>query len=311
MTVINKPRRSRIRRTLSYLTGHWELYLFLVPGLIAAFMFKLLPMSKIIIAFKNFKPLKGIEASPWVGLAQFEKMFADPEVLNVIKNTLEINLMIVIFCVPLPMLLAIMMNEMNCMPLKKSVQTIVYIPHFFTWVVVYSVFFTMFGSTGMVNTIIKALGGEEILFFMKGGWFRFLLVISNAWKGAGWGTIVYLSAITAIDSEIYEAAIIDGASKIQQARHITVPCLLPTLVLMLTIRLGSILSGGFDQVLAFYNPTVYHSADVLGTFVYRQGIGTANFSYATAVGLFESVVGLVFVMISNFASKRLTGRTVW
>ena len=311
MTVINKPRRSWARRMWTYMCGHWELYMFLLPGLIAAFMFKLLPMTKIVIAFKNFKPLKGIAGSQWVGMAQFERMFADPEVLNVIKNTLEINLLIVFFCVPLPMFLAIMMNEMRCVPLKKSVQTIIYIPHFFTWVVVYSVFFVMFGSTGMVNTLIKALGGDEVLFFMRGNWFRFLLVISNAWKGAGWGTIVYLSAITAIDSEIYEAAIIDGASKIQQARHITIPCLLPTLVLMLTIRLGSILSGGFDQVLAFYNPTVYQSADILGTFIYRQGIGRADFSYASAVGLFESAVGLMFVMISNFCSKRLTGRTVW
>ena len=268
-------------------------------------------MSKIVIAFKNFKPLKGIAASPWVGFAQFEKMFADPDVLNVIKNTLEINLMIVIFVVPLPMLLAIMLNEITFMPLKKGIQTLIYIPHFFTWVVVYSVFFVLFGSTGMVNTVIKMLGGEEILFFMKGGWFRFLLVISNAWKGAGWGTIVYLSAITAIDAQIYEAATIDGASKMQQAFRITIPSLLPTLVLMLTVRLGSIMSGGFDQVLAFYNPTVYKSADILGTFVYRQGIGSANFSYASAVGLFESVVGLIFVSMSNVISKRLSGRTVW
>lgn len=314
MSTATRPSRASrtwTRRTWTYLCGHWELYLFLLPGLVFAMMFRLLPMSKIVIAFKNFKPLKGIAASPWVGFAQFEKMFADPDVLNVIKNTLEINLMIVIFVVPLPMLLAIMLNEITFMPLKKGIQTLIYIPHFFTWVVVYSVFFVLFGSTGMVNTVIKMLGGEEILFFMKGGWFRFLLVISNAWKGAGWGTIVYLSAITAIDAQIYEAATIDGASKMQQAFRITIPSLLPTLVLMLTVRLGSIMSGGFDQVLAFYNPTVYKSADILGTFVYRQGIGSANFSYASAVGLFESVVGLIFVSMSNVISKRLSGRTVW
>ena len=314
MSTATRPSRASrtwARRTWTYLCGHWELYLFLLPGLVFAMMFRLLPMSKIVIAFKNFKSLKGIAASPWVGFAQFEKMFADPDVLNVIKNTLEINLMIVIFVVPLPMLLAIMLNEITFMPLKKGIQTLIYIPHFFTWVVVYSVFFVLFGSTGMVNTVIKMLGGEEILFFMKGGWFRFLLVISNAWKGAGWGTIVYLSAITAIDAQIYEAATIDGASKMQQAFRITIPSLLPTLVLMLTVRLGSIMSGGFDQVLAFYNPTVYKSADILGTFVYRQGIGSANFSYASAVGLFESVVGLIFVSMSNVISKRLSGRTVW
>ena len=314
MSTATRPSRASrtwARRTWTYLCGHWELYLFLLPGLVFAMMFKLLPMSKIVIAFKNYKNALGITGSPWVGFAQFEKMFADPDVLNVIKNTLEINLMIVIFVVPLPMFLAIMLNEITFMPLKKGIQTLIYIPHFFTWVVVYSVFFVLFGSTGMVNTVIKMLGGEEILFFMKGGWFRFLLVISNAWKGAGWGTIVYLSAITAIDAQIYEAATIDGASKMQQAFRITIPSLLPTLVLMLTVRLGSIMSGGFDQVLAFYNPTVYKSADILGTFVYRQGIGSANFSYASAVGLFESVVGLIFVSMSNVISKRLSGRTVW
>lgn len=300
-----------MRKQFNYLKNNWQLYACLVPGLVVAVLFKFLPMTKIIIAFKNFKPLKGIAGSDWVGLAQFARMFEDPDVWNVIKNTLEINLMLIVFCVPLPMLVAILLNDINCMPIKKSIQTITYIPHFFTWVVVYGIFFTVFSSTGIVNTVIKAITGEEILFFVRGGWFRFLLVLSYAWKGTGWGTIVYLSAITSIDSEIYEAAIIDGASKVQQARYVTIPCLIPTFVLMLAIRMESILSGGFDQVLAFYNPTVYKSADILGTFIYRQGIGGADFSYATAVGLFESVVGLVFVLICNFASKRLTGRTVW
>ncbi len=314
MSVIKHPRKSWLNRTRLYLSAHWELYLFLVPGLIVAFMFKLLPMTKIIIAFKNFKPLQGIEGSAWAGadgLGQFRRMFADPDVWNVIRNTLEINLLIVLYSIPIPMFLAIMLNDIRSAPLKKGIQTIIYIPHFFTWVVVYNIFFTIFGSSGLVYNLIKTLTGQEILFFLRGDWFRFLLVLSYVWKGSGWGTIVYLSAITSIDAEIYESSVIDGASKIQQARYITLPCLIPTMVLMLTIRMGSVLSGGFDQVLAFYNPTVYKSADILGTFIYRQGIGSANFSYAAAVGLFESVVGLIFVMLSNFASKRLTGRNVW
>ena len=294
-----------------YLKGHYELYLFLIPGLLVALFFKLLPMSKIVIAFQHFKPLMGIDGSTWVGFAQFEKLFSDSEVLQVIQNTLIINLLQIVFCVPLPMILAIMLNEINCMPLKKSIQTIIYIPHFFTWVIVYSVFYIIFGSSGLVNSLIDSCGGEPVLFFMRHGWFRFLLVFSYAWKGAGWGTIIYLAAITSIDSQIYEAAIIDGANKLQQVRHITIPSLIPTLVLMLTIRMGTVLSGGFDQVLVFYNPTVYDTADILGTYVYRMGIGQANFSYAAAVGLFESAVGLILVLTSNFLSKRLTGRTVW
>ena len=298
-------------RIWNYFKGHYELYLFLIPGLVFALLFRLLPMSKIVIAFQQFKPLKGIGASEWVGLDQFRKMFSDPQVWQVIRNTLEINLLQVLVCIPLPMFLAIMLNEINLLPLKKGIQTIIYIPHFFTWVIVYSIFFIIFGSSGLVNSTIRSLGGDTVLFFTKGGWFRFLLVLSSAWKGAGWGTIVYLSAITAISSEIYEAATIDGASKMQQVRHITLPSLLPTMVLMLTIRLGSVLSGGFDQVLVFYNPTVYQTADILGTYVYRLGIGQANFSYAAAVGLFESVVGLIFVLGSNLLSKRISGRTVW
>lgn len=298
-------------RLWTYFKGHYELYLFLVPGLFVALLFRFLPMTKIVIAFQQFKPLKGIAGSDWVGLAQFQKMFSDPAVWRVIRNTLEINLLQVLFCIPLPMFLAIMLNEIVCMPLKKGIQTIVYIPHFFTWVIVYSIFYIIFGSSGFVNSLIRSMGGDTVLFFMRGNWFRFLLVLSAAWKGAGWGTIVYLSAITSISSDIYEAAIIDGAGKTQQVRHITLPSLLPTMILMLTIRLGSVLSGGFDQVLVFYNPTVYETADILGTYVYRLGIGQANFSYAAAVGLFESVVGLVFVLGANLLSKRLSGRTVW
>ncbi len=311
MTGLQKRSAARRRRLFDYLKGHYELYLFLVPGLLFAVLFRFLPMTKIIIAFKQFKPLKGIAGSAWVGLDQFRAMFSDPEVWQVIRNTLEINLLQVLFCVPIPMLLAVMLNEINRVPIKRGIQTVIYIPHFFTWVIVYSIFYILFGSTGIVNTVTGSLGGGQTLFFMRSGWFRFMLVLSSVWKGAGWGTIIYLAAITAIDSEIYEAAVIDGANKMQRIRTITIPCLLPTLVLMLTIRLGNILSDGFDQVLVFYNPTVYQTADILGTYVYRMGIGKANFSYAAAVGLFESVVGLMFVLCSNFLSKRFSGRTVW
>lgn len=311
MTVINKPRRSFSQRLWTYLKGHWELYLFLIPGFIVLVMFKFMPMSKIVIAFKNFKPRRGIAGSKWVGWANFERIFREPEVWQVIRNTLEINLLQIAICVPLPMFMAVMMNEVTCMPLKKGVQTMVYIPHFFTWVVVYSIFFNLFGGVGLVNNTIKSITGSSVQFFTKGGWFRFMLVLSSIWKGTGWSTIVYLSAISSIDAEVYEAAIIDGASKRQQAHFITIPSLIPTMVLMLTVRMGSVISGGFDQVLAFYNPSVYDSADILGTFIYRQGIGQADFSFATAVGLFESVVGLVFVLLSNFFSKKLTGRNVW
>jgi putative aldouronate transport system permease protein len=209
------------------------------------------------------------------------------------------------------MFLAILINAVDCKPLKKSIQTIIYIPHFFTWVVVYSIFYIVFNSGGLINTIIVRFSGKPILFFMSGPWLRILLVISDMWHSAGWGTIVYLAAITGIDSETFDAATVDGADRLQQIRHIMIPCLMPTLILMLSIRLGHIMTDGFDQVLAFYNPSTYESVDIIGTYVYRTGIGQANFSYATAVGLFNSLIGLIMVLFSNCMSRRVSGRSIW
>lgn len=294
-----------------YLRKNYEFYLFLIPGLVFLILFEALPMYNITIAFKNFKVPLGLSGSPWVGFNNFKRIFNDPYFYKVIRNTLVINLYKVIFITPLPMLLAVLMNEMQIVKIKKFVQTIVYVPHFFTWVVVYSVFYIIFGSGGVVNTIIKILGGDQILFFMNGGWFRFLLVLSDAWHSTGWGTIVYLAVITSIDTNIYEAAIVDGANKFRQMWHITLPSLLPTFVLMISINLGNILQSGFGQVLVFYNPTVYEMGDIIGTYVYRVGLGQTNYSYATAVGLFNSVIGFILVILSNMFSRRVTGKTIW
>lgn len=299
------------KRSFAKLLGDRQLYLMLLPGLLLILLFKLMPLSKITIAFQNFRPLKGIAGSDWVGLANFQKLFTDAEVWRVISNTVEINILQILFAIPLPMLMAVMINEITCKSLKKGIQTIIYIPHFFTWVVVYSVFYIVFGSGGVINTVVHALGGDTVLFFMNNGWFRFLLVFSDVWFSAGWGTIVYLAAITAIDEEIFDAAIVDGASRLKRIRYIIIPYLVPTLLLMLSIRLGKIMTSGFDQVLAFYNPTVYEKGDIISTYVYRTGIGQANFSYATAVGFFNSLVGLLLVGVSNLMSKQMTGQSVW
>ena len=290
----------------------YELYLFLLPGLIFILLFDLLPMINITIAFKNFRPMLGLKGSQWIGFRNFAKLFADPTVWNVIKNTLEINFLKLIVCAPLPMFLAILINEIAAPPFfRKSIQTVIYIPHFFTWVVVYSVFFILFGSGGIINYLIILISGKPTLFFINGNWMRFLLIISDSWHSTGWGTIVYLAAITGIDPELYDAATVDGAGRMQQIRHITIPCLLPVFVLMMSIRLGNIMRASFDQVLAFYNPSVYESVDIIGTFVYRTGIGQANFSYATAVGLFNSFIGLLMVISANILSRKTTGRSIW
>jgi putative aldouronate transport system permease protein len=294
-----------------YLVANWELYLFLLPGLVVMFLFKVMPIQKISIAFKQFKPLIGLAKSQWVGLKHFKTLFSDPHVFVVIRNTLTINFLQLLFVTPSAMFLAILISELVNTTLKRWVQTIVYIPHFFTWVVVYSVFYILFGSTGIINDLIRNVGGDTILFFMRPNWFRFLVVISEMWHSVGWGTIVYLAAILAIDPQLYEAAIIDGANKWTQIYRITLPNLMPTFVLMVSIRLGNIMSSGFGQMLVFYNPTVYRVGDIISTYVYRMGLGQANFSYAAAVGLMNSVVGLICVMAANKLSKRVTGRSVW
>lgn len=302
--------QKRFRRS-QYWKGNWQLYACLVPGLLFLFVFKLLPFANITIAFKQFKPMKGLAGSPWVGLKHFQKLFSDPAIWQVIKNTLVINLLQLVFISPVAMFFAILINEISHKWFQRAVQTIIYIPHFFTWVVIYSVFFILFGSNGLINQIITRFGGKGILFFVDSNWFRFVLVASAMWNKVGWGTIVYLAELTKIDQDLYDAAIVDGAGKLKQIWHISLPSLLPTFVLMVTIRLGTIMTDGFGQILVFYNPSVYDVSDVISTYVYRVGLGQANFSYATAVGLFESIVGLMMVLGSNFLSKRLTGKSVW
>lgn len=295
----------------NYFLGNWQLYLFLVPGLLILFIFKLMPFRNIAIAFKAFKPMLGISGSPFVGLQHFKTLFSDPEVFNVIRNTFEINMLMLLFITPMSMFMAILINEITRKNLQKCVQTIIYIPHFFTWVVIYSVFYIVFGSDGIINQLIMKMGGDKILFFVNGNWFRAVLVISAMWNRVGWGTIIYLATLSNIDGALYDAAVVDGAGKWRQILHITLPCLLPTFVLMVTIRLGTIMTDGFGQILVFYNPSVYDVSDVISTYVYRVGLGRANFSYATAVGLFESMVGLVLVLCSNLLSKKVTGKNVW
>jgi putative aldouronate transport system permease protein len=306
-----KDTKVKRNKTIGYLTQNYEWYLFLIPGLVFLFLFDIMPMANITIAFKNIKGVVNLSSSPWVGLDHFYRMFADEAFFRVVRNTLIISLYKMIFILPLPLMLAILLNEVRIMAVKKIVQTFIYIPHFFTWVVVYSVFYIVFGSGGAVNTIITSLGGDPVLFFLKGSWFRFLLVISDAWHSVGWGTIMYLAAISAINSEVYEAAIVDGANKFKQMVHITLPCLLPTFVLMVSINLGHIMTSGFGQVLVFYNSTVYSVGDIISTYVYRTGLGQANFSYATAVGLFNSVIGFILVILSNWLAKVTTGKSVW
>ncbi len=295
----------------------WDLYLLLIPGVIFVLIFSYLPMYGIVIGFKNYNifagssPLDAIAKSPWVGLKHWNQLWKLKDFKRAVSNTLEISCLKIIFEFPLPIILALMINEVRSVKTKRVIQTVLYLPHFMSWVVVAALFLSIFGTSGIVNTVIQSLGGEPQKFFMDNRWFRVMLIISSMWKECGWGTIVYLAAITGIDPELYEAAKVDRANRFQQIIHITLPGIASTVIMMLVMRLGGIMNAGFGQILVMYNPTVYESGDIIGTYVYRIGLGQLNFSRGTIVGLFNSVIGCVLMMFANWFSRRITERSIW
>lgn len=290
----------------------WDLYLLLIPGVIFLFIFKYTPMYGIIIAFKDFNIFEGIAASPWVGWEHFERLFRSRDFGIVFRNTLIISIYKIIFLFPLPIIMAILMNEIRHMIFKRSIQTVVYLPHFLSWVIVSGLFIDLLSTNGgIVNRIIAHFGGEPIAFFMNTSMFRSVLITSAGWKEVGWSMIVYLAAIAGIDPQLYEAARIDGAGRFRQMWHITVPGMVPIILLMFILRLGNILEAGTEQILVMYNPIVYEVADVIGTYVYRMGLGQQDYSFSTAVGLFDSVVGFILIITGNYLSRKYLQRGIW
>ena len=295
------------------------MYLLLIPGLVYAVVFKLLPLLGISIAFVDYNmfagsnPIQAILKSDFVGWKNFIRVFRKTEFLQALRNTFIISFMKIGCVFPLPIIFALIIHSVSAMRFKKVVQTIIYLPHFFSWVVVSGIFMSILSSNGIVNTAMKNMGfiEEPVLYFMDQKIFRWLLVFTDAWKEVGWSTIVYLAALTGVDQELYEAAVIDGARRFQQLIYITLPSILSTIILMLVLRVGSIMDAGFGQILVMYNPTVYKVADIIQTYVYRIGLGKMDFSLGTAVGLFNSVVALVLVLGTNMISRRLSGKSVW
>ncbi|MCK9479134.1 MAG: ABC transporter permease subunit [Firmicutes bacterium] len=289
-----------------------DLYFLMIPGLLYLFIFKYLPMYGIVIAFQDFNIISGIAKSEWVGFANFIKLFKSDEFYSVLTNTLLISCYKLLFTFPIPILIAVILNEIRNGMYKKVIQTIIYMPHFLSWVIVSGLFVSILSPTsGLVNMLIKAFGGESIQFMISAKWFRSIVVTSGAWKEAGWGAIVYLAAIAGIDQEIYEAARIDGAGRVKQMIYITLPGLSSTIVLMLILRLGHILDAGTEQILMLYNPIVYDVGDIIGTYVYRMGIGKMEYSFSTAVGLFNSVVGFLLIIAGNWISKKMVNKSIW
>jgi len=282
------------------------LHLMILPGVILLLMFHYIPMAGIVIAFQKFIPAKGLFGNQkWIGFDNFDYVFHLPNFLSVINNTVVIASYKIVLGLIVPIIFAILINEMKNKRFKSLIQTTIYLPHFLSWVVLGGILIDMLSpSDGLVNKFIKLTGGDPVFFLGDNHWFRFTLIFSETWKEFGYGTIVYLAAITGIDPNLYEAAQIDGANRWKQTLHVTLPGMRMVIVLLMVLSLGNLLNAGFDQVFNLYSPTVYESGDIIDTFVYRIGMLDAQFGVATAVGLFKSVISFVFVSVAYFCAYR-------
>ena len=300
-----------------YFRANWVFYAMSIPGLVYVIGYKILPLIGLQLAFKDFNMFLGngildsMFKSPWVGLKHFEKIFGSPNFLRLLGNTLTISLMKLVICFPLPIILALMLNEVRSRAFSRICQTLVYMPHFLSWVIIHGIFVTLLSSNGFVNRLLTGIGLQEVSFYTNPQAFRWLLVFTEGWKETGWSAIVYLAALTAVDEELYDAAYVDGAGWFKRLCHITLPSILPIISLMLLLRVGNILNAGGEQILVMYNSTVYSTSDVLYTYIYRTGMVKLDFSSATALGLFESMVGFILLVTCNGISRKALGRSLW
>lgn len=306
-----QPAKKRSRLGI-YMRNEYDLYLMLIPMLLFYMLFAYKPLSGLLIAFQDYSPFKGIAGSSFVGLSHFREFFASPYAWRVIRNTLTISVATLVFGFPAPVILALLLNELRAKGFKKAVQTISYIPHFISVVVVCGMITSFLAPTsGIVNTVLEGFGIDPIYFMSIPKYFVPIYLIMNIWKSTGYNSIVYISALTSIPEELYEASRVDGAGRWRQFLNITLPGLLPTIVIMLLIQLGGILNVGYEAIILLYNPSIYETADVINSYVYRVGILEGRYDYATAVGLFNSVVAMVLVLCANKVSRKFTDSGLW
>ncbi|WP_309121228.1 ABC transporter permease subunit [Paenibacillus sp.] len=289
----------------------WKLYSFLILPVIYFVIFKYAPMVGNVIAFRKYRGGPNIFGSEWVGFQYFEMFTKDPTFWRAFFNDLSLSVSYLAVRFPLTLVFALLLNELVRMKWKKFIQTVSYLPHFISMVIVAGMVKEMVSVTGPINAFLTWLGYEKISFISLPEWFPTIYVASGIWQALGWGTILYLAAMTGINTGLYEAAKIDGASRFRLAWHVTIPGILPTVMVLLILDIGNILGSNFEKILLLYNPLTYETADVISTYVYRMGITGGNFSYATAVGLFEGVIGLILVTIANEISKRTTKASLW
>ncbi|MCD9026422.1 ABC transporter permease subunit [Cohnella sp. NL03-T5] len=285
----------------------------MVPAMIYFLLFRYGPMYGIVLAFKDFKITQGIWNSPWAGFKYFDMAFSDPYFYVVVKNTVIISLYKLLFGFPVPILFAILLNEVRRAVFKKWVQTVSYLPYFISWIVLGGMFLSIFSLDGLINQIVQLFGHEPILFLADDAYFRTILVSTHIFQTFGWESVIYFAAIAGIDPQLYEAAVMDGANRFQRAIRITLPSLLPVISILFILRMTSVLDAGFDQIFNLYSVSVYNVADVIDTFVYRKGLVESEYSYSTAVNLFKSVIALVLVVGVNRIAKSAGGKenTLW
>jgi len=298
----------RLLRSLRGYIVHWQLVLMFLPIVLSLTIFHYIPMRGLIIAFQDFKLGKGMEGSLFVGLQHFELLLQSASFAEIFRNTVTISALRILFGFPAPILLAILINELSSAAFKKTVQTISYLPHFLSWVVLGGMFKQFLSpSTGFLNLLIEKLGGEPIYFLADPDVFVGVLITTGIWQGVGWGSIIYLACISGISPELYEAASIDGANRFKRIWHITLPGLIPVISIQFILTSGSIINAGFDQIFNMYNDNVYRVADIIDTYVYRRGLIDQQYSFSAAVGLFKNLISFALVLLTNVIVKKMNG----
>ncbi|SEV90686.1 carbohydrate ABC transporter membrane protein 1, CUT1 family [Ruminococcaceae bacterium KH2T8] len=309
-----KTRGEKIRRNLS---KYWQLYLMVVIPVIYYIIFRYIPMFGNIIAFRKYRAGGNIFGEEWSGLRYFKQFIKDHTFWKAFANTLILNIGYLLFRFPLTLIFALLINEIRNLHWKKFVQTVSYLPHFISMVIVAGMIKELLSTSGPINAALASMGSEKINFIALAEWFRTIFIVSGLWQSLGWGTILYLAAMSGINPSLYEAAAVDGANHLQRVLHVTIPCILPTITTLLILDIGGLVGSGgaFEKVFLLYNPMTYSTADIISTYVYRMGIGSqtggGNFSYATAVGLFEGLINLVLLTIANQVSKKVSDSSLW
>lgn len=291
---------------------YWQYYLMMLIPVVYYIIFRYIPMFGNIIAFRRYRAGSSIFGDEWSGLRYFNQFIADQNFWRAFRNTLLLNFKYLLISFPLTLIFALLLNEIKNVAFKRIVQTISYLPHFISMVIVAGMVRELLSTNGPINNLIVSLGGEPITFIALPEWFTTIFVTSGIWQGIGWGTILYLAAMSGINPELYEAAALDGANRFQQCLHVTIPAILPTISTLLILNIGNLCgSAAFEKVFLLYNPTTYETADIIGTYVYRMGLQSGNYSYATAVGLFQGIINLVLLTVANKASTKLSGSGLW